>query len=187
VVSHSCGTRDARTWRRRTRRDGDVHAREAMVRQRLDWACAVRGRCLTPALPRAPPRQRARMMARCGVCPGITKGGALGASAGKDCQRVAQGAGATGASVQPCPQQHVPGDEPSEPLTQRCPVRLRAADDVPIHLDRPCGRPCRHRRLDALAIWRDACIPVDHALLMHISLVHRKPKEISRVFFVRKS
>ena len=58
----TCGTRHARTWRRRPR--AETSAREAMVRQRLSWACAVRGRCLTPALPLASPRQRARMMTR---------------------------------------------------------------------------------------------------------------------------
>ena len=102
---------------RRTRRDGDLHAREAMVRQRLYWACAVRGRCLTPALPLAPPRQRARMMTRPLWClPRHHQGRGPGAYAGNDCQRVEQVAGATGESVQPCPQQHVPGGEPSEPL-----------------------------------------------------------------------
>ena len=89
------------------------------------------------------PRQRARMMTRPLWClPRHHQGRGPGAYAGNDCQRVEQVAGATGESVQPCPQQHVPGDEPSEHLTQRCPVRLRAADDVPIHLDRPCGRQC---------------------------------------------
>ena len=90
-----------------------------------------------------------------------------------------QVAGAAGEAVQPCPRQPIPGGEPSEHLTQRCPVCLRAADDVPIHLDRPCGGQYRNLRLDVLAIWRDACIAIDHALMMHIAFAQRKPNEIS--------
>ena len=107
------------------------------------------------------------------------RGMCTGSCAGNDCERVEQVAGAAGESVQPCPQQHIPGGEPSEHLTQLCPVRLRAADDFPIHLDRPCGGQYRNLRLDALAIWRDSCRALDHALMMHIAFAQRKPNEIS--------
>ena len=126
-------------------------------------------------------------MRRRGVGPNVAEGPETGPFGGDASEGVQQVAGLAGQTVETRHHQHVVGVELVERTAELAAVGLGSARHLPEHLARAGGPELAHLGVNALAVRRDAGIPVNHGFVMHLVYATEKPLDFSAPLLERNS
>ena len=121
------------------------------------------------------------------VGPYVAQGPESGSGLGDRVERVQQVARRSRQPVKARHRQHVALVELREGKAQLRAVAARAAGRFPKDLFGSGGLELFHLRVNALAVCRDSCIAVNHAVLMHVIFAQKKGFSIKGLSFVHNS